>query len=192
MIETGGPGGAEQMLLRLADEYGLRGIPQMVCLRKDGWLAGEVSRRGLFLEILPLGRLPDFSWLKAVGRITKKHGVKAIHAHEFGMNVRGAMLGVWFGIPVVATNVGGISEIINQGNGLLLPAEPKPQVVASALSEFVEPEAVANKRLQSKASFQHRFAAANNYRHFIDSIKAEFAKAFTSAGTVQDEQLAQP
>jgi glycosyltransferase involved in cell wall biosynthesis len=103
MIETGGPGGAEQMLLRLTDEYGRRGIPQIVCLRKDGWLAGEVRRRCLFLEILPLGRLPDFSWLKAVARISKKYGVKAIHAHEFAMNVRGAMLGRWLGVPVVAT-----------------------------------------------------------------------------------------
>ena len=103
MIETGGPGGAEQMLLRLADEYGRRGLTQMVCLRKDGWLANEVRLRGLQLKILPLGRLPDFFWLRELGQLTRDFGVTAIHAHEFAMNVRGAMLGKWYGIPVVAT-----------------------------------------------------------------------------------------
>ena len=103
LIETGGPGGAEQMLLRLADEYGRRGLSQMVCLRKDGWLASEVRRRGLPLVIIPLGRLPDILWLKKLRRLDKKHGFTGIHAHEFAMNVRGAMLGRWLGIPVVST-----------------------------------------------------------------------------------------
>jgi len=103
MIETGGPGGAEQMLLRLADEYDRRGLAQMVCLRKDGWLAGEVRRRGLALEIRTLGRLPDLGWLCELRRLARIYGVTAIHAHEFAMNVRAAMLAKWLKIPVVAT-----------------------------------------------------------------------------------------
>jgi glycosyltransferase involved in cell wall biosynthesis len=103
LIETGGPGGAEQMLLRLADEYGQRGFSQLVCLRKEGWLAEEVRLRGLPLEIRPLGRLPDFSWLQELRQIAQIYGVKAIHAHEFAMNVRGGMLAKWLGIPAVAT-----------------------------------------------------------------------------------------
>src|SRR5512133_1743893 len=103
LIETGGPGGAEQMLLRLADEYGRRGLSQLVCLRKEGWLAGEVRRRGIPLEIRRLGRLPDFAWLQELRQLAHIYGVKAIHAHEFAMNVRGAMLAKWLGIPSVAT-----------------------------------------------------------------------------------------
>ena len=103
LIETSGPGGAEQMLLRLAAEYGRRGLSQMVCLRKDGWLAGEVRRRGLPLKIIPIGRLPDTYWLRKLRQLAWKLGVKAIHAHEFAMNVRAAMLGRCLGIPVVAT-----------------------------------------------------------------------------------------
>lgn len=103
LIETGGPGGAEQMLLRLADEYGRRGFSQLVCLRKEGWLAGEVRRRGLPLEIRPLGRLPDLGWLRELRQIAVTYGVTAIHAHEFAMNVRGALLGRLLGIPAVAT-----------------------------------------------------------------------------------------
>jgi len=103
LIETGGPGGAEQMLLRLADEYGRRGILQLVCLRKEGWLADEVRRRCLPLEIIPLGRLPDLAWLNKLGILARTYGVTAIHTHEFAMNVRGAMLAKWLGLPAVAT-----------------------------------------------------------------------------------------
>lgn len=103
LIETGGPGGAEQMLLRLAEEYGRRGLSQAICLRKEGWLAGEVRRRDLPLKIIPIGALPDVCWLRELRQLTRNFGVTAIHAHEFAMNVRGAMLGIWLGIRVVAT-----------------------------------------------------------------------------------------
>jgi glycosyltransferase involved in cell wall biosynthesis len=103
LIETGGPGGAEQMLLRLADEYGQRGLPQLVCLRKDGWLAEEVRRRGLPLEIRPLGRLPDLGWLRELRQLVRAYKVTAIHAHEFAMNIRAAMLAKYLGLPSVAT-----------------------------------------------------------------------------------------
>ena len=91
------------MLLRLAEEYGRRGLSQLVCLRKEGWLAGEVRRRGLPLEIRPLGSLPDLKWLQELRLLAQSYDVKAIHAHEFAMNVRGAILAKWLGIPSVVT-----------------------------------------------------------------------------------------
>ena len=91
------------MLLRLSDEYGRKGISQMVCLRKDGWLADEVRKRGLPLEIEPIKKLPDFNWLRKLKQLSKARKVTAIHAHEFAMNVRGALLGRYLGVPVVAT-----------------------------------------------------------------------------------------
>lgn len=103
MIETGGPGGAEQMLLRLAEEYGQRGLSQMVCLRKDGWLAGEVRKRGIPLVILPLKKLPDIVWFRKMRQIVKEYNISSIHSHEFAMNIRGSILGKWLGTPAVAT-----------------------------------------------------------------------------------------
>ena len=103
LIETGGPGGAEQMLLRLAEEYGRRGFAQMVCLRKDGWLAKEIRKRELPLVIHPLGRLPDVAWLTVLRRKALSCGVQAIHSHEFAMNVRGTLLARTLGVPSVAT-----------------------------------------------------------------------------------------
>jgi len=103
LIETGGPGGAEQMLLRLTDEYSRRGLAQMVCLRKEGWLAGEARKRGLPVAIKPLGRLPDLGWLRWMNKLARQKGVSGIHAHEFAMNVRGGILASWLRLPCVAT-----------------------------------------------------------------------------------------
>jgi glycosyltransferase involved in cell wall biosynthesis len=103
LIETGGPGGAEQMLLRLCDEYKRKGYSQLVCLRKEGWLAEEVRKRSLPLEIRPLQRKLDFSWLKELRQIIKHFEITSIHSHEFTMNIHGAILGKWLKIPSVAT-----------------------------------------------------------------------------------------
>ncbi len=103
LIETGGPGGAEQMLLRLADEYAERGFSQLVCLRKEGWLSGEVRRRSLDLEIMPLGTLPDLQWMRKMRALVRRCDVRAIHAHEFAMNVRSGILSRWLDVPAVAT-----------------------------------------------------------------------------------------
>mgnify|MGYP001313629308 CR=1 FL=1 len=91
------------MLLRLADEYARRGASQTICIRKDGWLADEVRRRGIALEIIPVGKTPDLGWFRAVVRLAKLRRVTAIHSHEFAMNVRAGVLAKILRVPVVAT-----------------------------------------------------------------------------------------
>ena len=41
-----------------------------------------------------------------------------------------------FSIPVVATNVGGTSEIVNEENGILLPADPDTGELANLYSQY--------------------------------------------------------
>ncbi|MBU5613500.1 glycosyltransferase [Geomonas azotofigens] len=103
LIETGGPGGAEQMLLRLAAEYSKRGMEQLVCLRKEGWLADEVRRRGFSLEVIPVGSLPDLGWILELVKLTRRYGIRGIHSHEFAMNIRGTLLSKVSCLPCVAT-----------------------------------------------------------------------------------------
>ena len=41
-----------------------------------------------------------------------------------------------YGIPVIATNVGGVSEIVNNDNGYLIQSDPNPKLVAEKIKGF--------------------------------------------------------
>ena len=91
------------MLLRLAARYAELGHEQLICLRKPGWLAEEVARRGFAYEIVPLEGRVSLSWLIRMRRLVQRRRVTAIHAHEFYMNLYGTLLGVVTHRPVVTT-----------------------------------------------------------------------------------------
>lgn len=42
-----------------------------------------------------------------------------------------------YGIPVIATNVGGTGEIIDKDNGILLPSCPSLEDVVAALEKYI-------------------------------------------------------
>ena len=72
-----------------------------------------------------------------------------------------------FGIPVLATDVGGVSEVINSANGILLEKEFKPESVAKAISEFSGSKMNSLEfRLQVRKDWEQRFSAKNNYEKF--------------------------
>lgn len=55
-----------------------------------------------------------------------------------------------FGVPIIATDVGGVREIVNQRNGFLLSANPTVEEVVQGLKSFVE-LSKENKQLMRKA-----------------------------------------
>jgi glycosyltransferase involved in cell wall biosynthesis len=72
-----------------------------------------------------------------------------------------------FGIPVIATAVGGIPEIVNETNGLLLSANPSPLEIAEAIYEaFIEKEKWEKKRLYSRRNWEENFNAEKNYNAY--------------------------
>ena len=58
-----------------------------------------------------------------------------------------------FGIPIIATNVGGTSEIVNMSNGVLLNSNPTPKEIAQELMSFYNLD-VNKKRSKRKASYE--------------------------------------
>ena len=82
-----------------------------------------------------------------------------------------------FGVPMMATKVGGNPEIVNEVNGVLLDRDPCPMSVAEAISAFARLtlEERAAKRAASRATFERDFDAEVNYRRFfalLESITA--------------------
>ena len=77
-----------------------------------------------------------------------------------------------FGIPVIATDVGGNAEIVNEENGKLLPINPTCQMVSAAIIEFIE-ISIAEHRAKRKAAFENwqtEYRASKNYNDFVSDI----------------------
>jgi len=74
------------------------------------------------------------------------------------------------GIPVIATNVGGTSEIVNEtiGSGFLLPENVTPSDIAERLNTFYNLPQKAKEEMRDAAfhAWENDFSAEKNYREF--------------------------
>ena len=76
-----------------------------------------------------------------------------------------------FGIPVIATTVGGTPEIVNNENGLLLAANPGAEEIADAFYEvYSNKEIWVKKRELSHKNWEENFNAAKNYKAFSHEL----------------------
>ena len=92
LIETGGPGGAENVLRNLSRCARAHDIPVEVGLLREGWLADALREEGIEPWILPEpGRL-DVGWAWRTAREVRRRGIDVIHAHEFAMNCAGSLV----------------------------------------------------------------------------------------------------
>ncbi len=78
-----------------------------------------------------------------------------------------------FGTPVIATNVGGTSEIVNTENGVLVDANVTPEMLCDQLQKMVELSSDRHRKLREGAyqTWFHKYNAAANYQHFIEQIE---------------------
>jgi len=80
-----------------------------------------------------------------------------------------------FGIPAIATNVGGVSEILQNGvNGFLMEKNSSPEKIAATIQQFYSlPSESKNKmKVQSAEIWNEKFNAEKNYKNFISSVLA--------------------
>lgn len=78
------------------------------------------------------------------------------------------------GIPLIATDVGGNSEIVMEGVGHLLPRDPSPGQIADILFRFsqMSPAEISNIRLAAKHLWAERFSSERNYAEFAETLQA--------------------
>lgn len=78
-----------------------------------------------------------------------------------------------FGIPVIATRVGGVSDIVKDNyNGFLLDPDAKPEQIANMIIRYynLSIEEVNELRRNAFDTWNKHFNANTNYRNFIASI----------------------
>ena len=102
-IETGGPGGAETILLNIAGNIDRQQYHSRVVLHKSDWLFNQLSKHEIETEIIPSKYSWDISFLIKFIGYCRRHKVDLIHSHLFGANLYGCLAGAILRIPVIAT-----------------------------------------------------------------------------------------
>lgn len=77
------------------------------------------------------------------------------------------------GVPVIATAVGGVPEIVKENyNGILLPANPKPEEIAAALLKFhsQSEEQLLTFRRHARMTWEANHNALINYPRFVKDL----------------------
>ena len=82
-----------------------------------------------------------------------------------------------FGIPVIATYVGGVKEVVTEGTGILLPVDFVPEDLTKMIQLYANlPEDEINKiRMKAFKNWDLNYNAAVNYPNFIAKVNSIFA-----------------
>lgn len=83
------------------------------------------------------------------------------------------MEAIAYGIPVIATDVGGVSEIIDKKHGILLSSDAKAEEIKKELEKFIERYKCDAKNMRNSAHefWKYRFDAKKNYVSFFNNIE---------------------
>ena len=80
-----------------------------------------------------------------------------------------------FGIPILATNVGGMAEIVTNETGILIPAKFKPDEVAKRITEFKDSQLNTLSAHEKIRSFWlNKFDAKLTYSKFYQTLESVF------------------
>jgi len=105
MIETDGPGGAEVMLIQLAEELRRRGheVTAVGPVRGQGWLSARLRSLGFERRTFTLRRPLDPLCAIELARMLRELRIDVVHSHEFTMAVYGCAAARWLGLPHIVT-----------------------------------------------------------------------------------------
>lgn len=78
-----------------------------------------------------------------------------------------------YGIPVVATNVGGTSELVNETNGILLLKDCSINELAEAINSFMSASDIQylSAGIAARGTIIENYSAEKNYTDFAESLK---------------------
>jgi glycosyltransferase involved in cell wall biosynthesis len=108
LIESGGAGGAESVVLRLALALRERDVPVEVATTRRGWLADALAERGLRHVLLDAGGRLDVRYPLRLARHLRASGASVLHSHLLDSNFYGAIAARLAGLPHVATEHGDV------------------------------------------------------------------------------------
>lgn len=102
-LESSGPGGAENVVLRLARALREQGDQPIVATLQPGWMTERAEALGVPVWIEPQRPGIDMAWVVRLARRLRRERVDVLHSHEFAMNSFGSAAALLARIPAVST-----------------------------------------------------------------------------------------
>lgn len=140
----------------------------------DGPLLGEVKSKcnGLpsFMKVIFMGQQPHENVMDYYVRNRVDLLVQVSTSEGVPVSIMEAMS---FGTPVVATNVGGVSEIVNNINGTLLDRNLSVKNLADAIYSYLNMDEATTdvKRQAAFSTWQENWNGTSNYTAFAEFLK---------------------
>jgi glycosyltransferase involved in cell wall biosynthesis len=76
-----------------------------------------------------------------------------------------------FGIPVLATDVGGVSEVVSAANGMIIEKDFDPAAIAKKITDFTKSVMNCEEgRKKVREDWEERFSANKNYEKFYNQL----------------------
>lgn len=128
-----------------------------------------ITKAGINQQVIITGNISNKRVMELYRNIGIKYFCNVSISEGVPVSIMEAMS---FGIPIIATNVGGTSELVDNSNGLLLPSELSKDELYEYLVKILSiPE---NKYIESRIVSRHKWkklaSADKNYRDFCKSI----------------------
>jgi len=77
-----------------------------------------------------------------------------------------------FGIPIIATNVGGTSELVTDKTGVLIPKNCSPEDVSEALTRISKKSRSADFRIEVRNAWKSKANAQENFTNFAEQLNS--------------------
>lgn len=129
------------------------------------------------IEKLSLKKLKNISWeLKGavpnceILKFYKENNVKVFISTSLSEGLPVSMMEAQsFGIPIIATDAGGVKEIVNEDTGILLQNNPKIEDIVNAIEKILNMslENYTELRKNCYDNWYNNFRAEKNYKNFI-------------------------
>jgi len=77
-----------------------------------------------------------------------------------------------FGIPKIATNVGGTSELVTDKTGILIPKNCSPEDVSEALNSISKKSRSTDFRMEVRNAWKSKVNAQENFTNFAEQLNS--------------------
>jgi glycosyltransferase involved in cell wall biosynthesis len=126
-------------------------------------------------------KLPENIEYQFSGMVSNEDVIKFYAEHEVDLFINvsenegvpvSIMEAFSFGVPAIATDVGGVVELVNERNGFLIDKDSDAIIIASTIRQYIDASIEDKKALSENAfdTWNTKYNASVNYKQFCEII----------------------